>query len=464
VKLPSLLLALVFSTAAAQQPSPDIIYAHGNILTGTRLQPGDKDPIPGHVEALAVFAGRVLAVGDDKTILALKAANTQVIDLHGAFVMPGFNDAHTHTASAGQQRLELDLDNVSSLAAMQDKIRTYAATLAPGQWILGGGWDHTKWASKKLPTRRELDTVSAGHPLYLERTDGHIAIANTAALKASGITADTPNPQGGAIDHDADGQPTGIIREGPALSLLAAHIPPPSYETRRKALELSIHDALSHGVTSIQDFSDWNDWLIYEEMEKQNKLPLRVAEWIDFTVPIGALDSRRASHDPNDLLLHLTQLKAFMDGSLGSRTAALNADYSDDPNNDGITRYDQQKLNEMSTARAADGFQLGFHAIGDRANDMALDAFEAAEQAGRPADCPPEPKNPDAEVVTTTPCPITPRRFRFRIEHAQVVSPGAFDRFAELGVIASMQPSHLLTDMAWAEQRLGPERVKRAYA
>jgi predicted amidohydrolase YtcJ len=262
VKLPSLLLALVFSTAAAQQPSPDIIYAHGNILTGTRLQPGDKDPIPGHVEALAVFAGRVLAVGDDKTILALKAANTQVIDLHGAFVMPGFNDAHTHTASAGQQRLELDLDNVSSLAAMQDKIRTYAATLAPGQWILGGGWDHTKWASKKLPTRRELDTVSAGHPLYLERTDGHIAIANTAALKASGITADTPNPQGGAIDHDADGQPTGIIREGPALSLLAAHIPPPSYETRRKALELSIHDALSHGVTSIQDFSDWNDWLI----------------------------------------------------------------------------------------------------------------------------------------------------------------------------------------------------------
>ena len=464
MKLFALIAVLVCLPIGAQRPQPDVIYIHGNILTGTRLKANDADPVPGRVAAVAVFAGRVLAVGDDKSMLALKGANTALIDLHGAFAMPGFNDAHTHTASAGQQQLSVDLDNIPSLAAMQAKVKEYAAKQPPGAWILGGGWDHTKWASKKLPTRQDLDAVTGGHPAFLERTDGHIAIANTAALTAAGITDDTNDPQGGKIDRDADGQATGIIREGPALKLIYDHVPPPSYEVRRKALELSIADALSHGVTSIQDFSDWNDWLIYEQMEKDGKLPLRVAEWIDFTLPLGDLESRRASHDPNDPLLHLTQLKGFMDGSLGSRTAALNDDYTDDKGNAGITRFEAAKLDEMATARAAAGFQLGFHAIGDRANDMALDAFEAAEQAGRPADCPAEPKNPDAEIVTTSPCLTSPASFRFRIEHAQVVSPDAFDRFHQLGVIASMQPSHLLTDMAWAEARLGPERARRAYA
>jgi len=177
------------------------------------------------------------------------------------------------------------------------------------------------------------------------------------------------------------------------------------------------------------------------------------------------LDERRASHPADDLLLHTTMLKGFMDGSLGSRTAAMDAAYADDESNLGIPRYDQSKLNEMATARAADGFQLGFHAIGDLANDMALNAFSAAEQVGRPANMAAGPKNVDGHVVMSGLAgPVKPQAFRFRIEHAQVVSPGAFSRFAELGVIASMQPSHLLTDMAWAPARLGPERMKRAYA
>jgi predicted amidohydrolase YtcJ len=466
-----LLAAALATTAAAQQPAPDAIFYNAHILTGAHLlppQPGQApDPTPATVTALATFAGRVLALGDDPTVLALKAPNTQLIDLHGAFVMPGFNDAHTHTESAGLQRLSLDLDHVPTLAAMLDKIHAYALTLKPGEWIEGGGWDHTRWPTKTLPTRQDLDRVTLGHPALLVRTDGHIAIANSAALEAASLTSATPDPQGGHLDRDAHGDLTGIVREGPALTLVEAHIPPPSFETIHKALALSIQDAIAHGVTSIQDFSSWNAWLAYEELEKQNKLPLRVAEWIDFTLPLATLQARRASHSPDDLRLHLTQLKAFMDGSLGSRTAALNDDYSDDAGNPGITRFDQQKLNEMSSARAAQGFQLGFHAIGDHANDIALNAFAAAEQTARPADCPPPIANPDGAVVEAgISCVITgsPTQFRFRIEHAQVVSPGAFDRFAQLGVIASMQPSHLLTDMAWAGQRLGPDRSSRAYA
>ena len=459
----ALALALVLTIPLAAQ-SPDSIYFHANILTGAHLTPDDTSPTPAHVTALAIHNGTIIAIGTDQQILALKSPQTKLIDLHNAFVMPGFNDAHTHIASAGEQRLTLDLDNIPSLPAMQSKIKTYAPTLPPDAWITGGGWDHTKWPGKTLPTAHDLDAVTGNHPAFLERTDGHIAVANTAALQAAGITGKTHAPAGSQIDLDASGQPTGIIREDPALALIQKAIPPPDPDTRRKALLLSIHDALSHGVTSVQDFSDWDDWLVLESLERENKLPIRVAEWIAFALPVGDLDSRRASHNPNDPLLHLTQLKAFMDGSLGSRTAALNDPYTDDPNNSGITRFDQQKLNAMATERAADGFQLGFHAIGDLANDMALDAFEAAEQAGRPANVPPPPANPDATIVTSVPPNITPRDFRFRIEHAQVVSPGAFQRFHDLGVIASMQPSHLLTDMAWAPARLGPDRIKRAYA
>jgi predicted amidohydrolase YtcJ len=452
------------STLATRAQAPDTILFHGNILTGTHLKAGDTSTIPGRVTAIAIRSGDIVAAGTDKDVLALKDKHTVSIDLHGAFAMPGFNDAHTHIAFAGLQHLTVDLDNVPSLAAMLAKIKAYAATLPPGAWITGSGWDQTKWASNTLPTRQQLDAVTGDHPALLDRTDGHIAIANSAALAAANITYATPDPKGGQIDHDANGDPTGIIREAPALALIQQKIPPPTYATRRKAIELSIQDALSHGVTSIQDYSTWDDWLVMEEMEHTGKLPLRISEWIDFNLPVAVLNERRASHPADDPLLHLAMLKAFMDGSLGSRTAAMNDVYTDDASNLGIPRYDQDKLNQMSAERAADGFQLGFHAIGDLANDMALNAFAAAEQVGRPADVAAPPIDPDAAIVTSAPVTFKPSDFRFRIEHAQVVSPGAFDRFAQLGVIASMQPSHLLTDMEWASARLGPERSKRAYA
>ena len=456
--------------SSTRTAAPEIIFFDGKILTGAHLQPGDPDPTPARVSGVAFRAGKVVGVGSDAKVLALKGEHTRTIDLHGAFAMPGFDDAHTHIAAAGQQRLSLNLHSVPSLPAMLVRVRRYAATLQPGEWILGGGWDQTTWRVSALPDRQQLDAVSAGHPALLYRIDGHIAIANTAALQAAGITGPTgntllvPDPPGGKIDRDIQGHATGIIREGPALALIEKIIPPPSLATRRRAIELSIQDALSHGVTSLQDFSTWDDWLAMEELEDQGKLHLRIAEWIDFNLPLAVLDERRASHPADDPLLHLTMLKAFMDGSLGSRTAAMEAPYTDDPNNFGIPRYRQQRLNLMAAERSADGFQMGFHAIGDLANDMALNAIAAAEQVGRPASSPAPPSQPDAAIVTTVPPAVQPRDFRFRIEHAQVVSPGAFERFAQLGVIASMQPAHLIADMPWAAARLGPDRSRRAYA
>ncbi len=469
----TLLYAAASPAQEAPQAAPDLLYVHADILTGAHLRPDDHSHTPARVQALAIRDGRIAAVGEDATILALKGPQTTVVDLHGAFLMPGFNDAHTHMAMAGEQRLAVDLVGAASLADMQSRIRTYAATAKPGQWLLGGGWDHTLWPSKTLPNRGDLDAVSAGHPALLDRVDGHIAVVNTAALQAAHITEDTPDPAGGKIDRGPDGQPTGIIREAPALALMHKVIPPPDADTRKAALRLSIQDALSHGVTSVQDFSDWDDWLILEEFEHANQLSLRFAEWIAFDTALPVLKQRRASHPADDPLLHLTQLKAFMDGSLGSRTAALDQPYSDDPANAGLPRYDQAKLNQLSAERARAGFQLGFHAIGDRANNMALNAFEAAEQVGVPAHTCGHTLDGHMVVAPNPPCDpndppdnvrFRPADFRFRIEHAQVVTPDAFDRFARLGVIASMQPSHLLTDMAWAGQRLGPERSEYAYA
>jgi len=465
-------LLLLPLAAAAQTPSPqpisttapDTIFVHGNILTGQGLAPVGSGAGAERVSAVAVRGDRVVAVGEDATLLALKDAHTQVVDLGGAFAMPGFNDAHTHIAGAGEQRLSVDLDGAKDLPEMQARIRAYVAKLAPGQWVLGGGWDHTKWTSKMLPTRQDLDTVTGGHPAFLERTDGHIAVVNTAALQAASITGKTVAPAGSKIDLEASGQPTGIVREAAALALVQQHIPKPDAAQRRRALALSFQDALEHGVTSVQDFSDWDDFLVMETMEQQGQLPVRVSEWLDFNVPVATLKDMQEHHPlvngQRDPMLHTGMLKGFMDGSLGSRTAALAKPYSDNPSNSGLPRYEQKKLNVMAAERAEAGFQLGFHAIGDHANSMALDAFAAANQDRRRAM---GALLPALEAAAGGHVSIEEAE-RLRIEHAQVLLPADFDRFSRLHVIASMQPSHLLTDMAWAGDRLGPERVQYAYA
>jgi predicted amidohydrolase YtcJ len=335
---------------------------------------------------------------------------------------------------------------------MLERIERAAKVAPAGKWLQGGGWDHTLWPEKTLPTRKDLDAVTHGHPAFFERVDGHIAIANTAALEAAGITPSTPDPQGGRFDHDTAGELTGIVREDPAMEIITAKIPPPTPAERKRALSLAMADASIHGVTSAQDYSEWDDFLAMEQLEREDHLPVRVSEWLTFNDSIETLKEHRAHHPADDRMLHTGMLKGFMDGSLGSRTAALNAPYSDDPGNSGIPRYDQAKLNAMTKERAAAHFQMGFHAIGDRAVEMALDAF-AIEQNRV---CLMEEMN---RIIRYPPCIPRPR-----IEHSQVLDARDFARYKALGVIASMQPSHLLTDMTWAQQRLGHDRARYSYA
>jgi len=414
----------------------DDLFFNGVIYTGA----GFAENKPQIVEAMAVGGGKILAVGTSAEVSRLAGPKTHMHDLDSGhthnFIFPGFNDAHTHLGGAGRTKLNVDLTGVKSLTDMLAQIKSAADAAPAGQWLTGGNWDHTLWSEKVLPTRQDLDRVTAGHPTFLDRIDGHIAIANSAALTAAGVTGKTHPPQGGAIDLDGSGEPTGILRES-AQGLVEKVIPPPSHEQRRKGDALAINDALTHGVTSVQDFSGWDDFLIFEEMEKEGALHLRISEWLPFKDSLSELKAHRAHHDVKDPLLHTGMLKGFMDGSLGSRTAAMKAPYADDHANTGLAQYTQQQLNKMSVERSAAGFQLGFHAIGDKATSMALGAFSQ---------------------------PGVSKQSRNRIEHAQVVDPADIPRFKQLGVIASMQPNHLLTDMNWAVDRLGTKRAAYSYA
>ena len=436
--LPAILMVCVWAFADDVTKLSDAIFINGDIHTQAK---------PARVQALAIRDGRVVAIGSNQDIQKFKGSQTQVIDLGGHFVMPGFNDAHSHLAAAGLRSLEVDLTGSATLAAMQHRIGLKANKAAPGEWILGSGWDHTLWPGQTLPTRQDVDVTTNGHPAIFVRIDGHIAIANTAALEAAGLTGKTAAPPGGKVDVDSQGQPTGILRES-AQGLVFAKVPPPTPAQRRAAAEASLADAARWGVTSAQDCSQWEDFLVYEDLEREGKLTLRISEWLRFNDPLDTLKRQRAHHSLDDPMLHTGMLKGYMDGSLGSRTAALWAPYSDDPGNVGLPQYQQPELNRMATERVAAGFQLGFHAIGDRAAQMALDAFAAAESA------------PQAHAA---PGATTPKDFRLRVEHDQVIAPNQFALYKQLGVIASVQPSHLLTDMNWAEARIGPERAKTSY-
>lgn len=422
------------STASQQKNTPaDLVLTNGNIYTVDSARP--------RARALAIRGEIIVAMGSSEEIHAWVGPHTHVINLHGRFAMPGFNDAHTHLASGGMAKLTVNFEGTKSLAEFQQRIREALNNYKPGEWITGSGWDHTLWPEKRFPTRWDLDAVSKDRPMVLERVDGHVAVANSLALKIAGVTEDTKDTPGSRIVRDEKtGEPNGMLEESGAMSLVYRYVPQPSHDVRIRAIELALEDAVSHGVTSIQDYSTWNDFLIYRELKNEGKLPLRITEWLTFTEPLAKLEEERREGGTTDPWLKTGTLKAFMDGSLGSRTAAMLAPYSDDPSTSGIPRMEAAELNRMSIERDKAGFQFNFHAIGDRANRMALDAFAAVLAANGPRDR------------------------RDRVEHAQIVAPQDFARFAELHVIASMQPSHLLDDQRWAIARIGPERAKGAYA
>jgi predicted amidohydrolase YtcJ len=439
-------ISMMQAQTQPEKPLAEIIFLHGNIFTGVSVDASFHGTR--RASAIAIRGDRVLATGDENQILKFKGPKTQVISLDGHFVMPGFNDAHLHLAGGGFRRLTVDLTGAKSLSEFRDRLRARVATAAPGEWILGSGWDHTKWPVKELPSRWDIDEVTTDHPVFLDRVDGHIAVANTRALQLASITVASKDPQGGKIDRDSTGQPTGILREG-ARDAVRAVIPQATHDQHVNAVSAALADLAQSGITSAQDNSSWEDFQVYEELERAGKLTARITEWLAFDDPIETLVAHRSSHPQSDNFLHTGMLKGFMDGSLGSRTAALLAPYADDPGNSGLPQYDEAKLTQMAKERIEAGFQMGFHAIGDRGVQMALDAFSEAEKNA---------------ANKNTKAPDGGTDFRLRVEHAQVTSPAQVVRFKALKVIASMQPNHLLTDMNWAKDRLGDKRASTSYA
>ena len=429
-------LAFAVSTHAQSSPPPvhpTTYYLHGRIFTNDTKHPW--------AEGMAVRDGQILCIGTLSQVLldCGGAESNEVVQLKGRFVMPGFNDAHTHLGGAGRDKLTLVLNAVSSSADLLQLVRAAAERHHPGEWILGSGWDQTRWADQKYPSRLDLDQVAPNNPVYLEHISGHIAVANSLALKHAEIIADTPNPPGGEIERFADGEPSGILKEN-AEELVTVRIPDPAPAERRKGIELVLEELARNGVTSVQDFSEWEDFRVFGDLKQEKKLTVRITEWLPFDLSLDELQNRRAQGGATDPWLRTGALKGFLDGALGTHTAALLAPYSDDPATSGILRVNPEKLKAMAIERDRLGFQIAFHAIGDQANRVALNTFES--------------------LVRVNP----PRDRRDRVEHASVVAPDDIKRFGELRLIASMQPAFETDDLSWAERRLGPERSKGAYA
>ena len=419
----------------SQSESHLVVYLHGRIYT--------NDPANPWAEAMAIRDGKFRCVGKIDYVLLECGGNdpsAETIHLQGKFVMPGFNDAHVHLGSAAADMLSVRLNGVTSIEELQKRVADAVAHHKEGEWITGSGWDHTLWPDKKFPNKQELDAVAPKNPVFLTHVSGHVAVANSLALQHGEIKKDSPNPPGGMIERDADGVATGMLEEDSAMKLVADRIPDLKTDQRRRGILMVLADAAKNGVTSAQDFSDWADFLVYSQLKQEGKLTLRITEWLPFLLPMDQLQNMRAEGGSTDPWLKTGALKAFTDGALGSRTAAMLAPYSDDPSTSGILTNDPEKLRVMAIERDKAGFQLNFHAIGDRANRVALDVFEAVAKANGPRDR------------------------RDRVEHAQVLSPEDLPRFAKLNVIASMQPSHETTDMRWAGSRIGPDRAKGAYA
>jgi predicted amidohydrolase YtcJ len=377
-----MLMALAAGVTAepgfSQTPSPSDIpihkttyYLHGRIYTNDPKQPW--------AAALAVRDGKIFCIGTIAHILldcGGADATADTFQLKDRFVMPGFNDAHTHLGGAGKNKLTLSLSGCASVVEMVKRLKDEVARHKPGEWIMGSGWDQTLWADKTFPNRLQLDEVSPNNPVLLTHVSGHVAVANSLALKHAEIKADT-RAEGGEIERSPDGEATGMLKEGGAIELVAQRIPDPTEEQRRKGIELVLLELASNGVTSAQDNSAWEDFEVYQELKEEKKLTVRITEWLPFAEPLDELLNRRAQGGTSDPWLRTGAFKIVTDGALGSHTAAMLAPYSDDPNSSGIMTIETEKLKALAIERDKAGFQLAFHAIGDKANRIALDVFES---------------------------------------------------------------------------------------
>ena len=422
------------SPPAVPRPSADLIIHHALIFTVNPAQP--------EAAALAVLNGRIVAVGSDASALRWRGPATKVIDAQGKRLLPGFNDAHVHIMDGGVELASVQLKDASSPADFARLIGEFAATRPPGEWLLQGNWDETKWSPATLPTRQLIDAVTADHPVALWRYDGHVVIGNTRALTLAGITAATPDPPGGVIVRDAAGEPTGVLKDA-ATPLLERVIPEPTPAQRRTILERVMHAAAARGVTSVQAMSiDYATIAALADLQREGQLTLRVyaAPAISGVEDEARLGIGRAFGGP---MLRIGALKAFADGSLGARTAYFFEPFDDQPGNRGLLSADMQPLSKMRDwmLRAdATQLQLCTHAIGDAGISAILDLYQDIEAAHGKRDR------------------------RWRIEHAQHMAAADFERLAKLGVIASVQPYHAIDDGRWAEARIGHDRSSRTYA
>ena len=411
------------------------------------------DPALPRAQALIAKNGVLRAVGSNRDIRDLadrEMPGVKIMDLNGRTVLPGFIDAHTHLLAGGFALQTVDLRGCAGPDEFVRRIADRALTTQPGGWVKGGGWDQETWPAAPLPHKDWIDAITGSIPVFVTRSDLHIGLANSAALQAAGITAGTPDPAGGEIYRDPDtGEPTGILKDA-AIRLLDAAMPKPTPTEQAGALRLALRLAASRGVTSVQDITDWgnpawSEWNIFQEFRRQGKLTCRIYA----RLPLIDWDRRRddlprfRTGPAADPWLRFGGLKGFTDGSLGGRTAYFFDPYDDAPDYRGLLQEEMLPEGAMERRiREADlaGIPVSVHAIGDRANSILLDIFAGVARANGPRDR------------------------RSRIEHAQHLREEDIQRMAELGIIASVQPAHIIDDGGWAERRIGPERCRLTYA
>jgi predicted amidohydrolase YtcJ len=425
---------LLFGALLPATDAADLIIRNAVIHT--------MDPARPLASALAVTGNRITAVGSERDVASWTTAETRVVDARGKLLLPGFNDSHVHFLDGGAQLSSVDLRDAKTPDEFSRRIAAFAAKTPPGRWIQGGNWDHESWPGAPLPRRGWIDATTKDTPVFVNRLDGHMSLANTAALKLADVTRDTKSPDGGLIVKDpTTGEPTGVLKDA-AMSLVYRVIPAMSMEEKLAAARAATEHAASLGLTSVQEMSTGTDVAVYQELARRGELKTRLygisplPEWkrlaaIGITAPFGSG------------LLRIGGLKGFADGSLGSTTALFFENYNDDPSTSGLPSdemFPPQAMAERILGADRAGLQVMIHAIGDKANDAILGFYEQANRVNGPRDR------------------------RFRIEHAQHLRLADIPRFHAAGVITSMQPYHAIDDGRWAEKRIGAERAKGTYA
>jgi predicted amidohydrolase YtcJ len=419
--------------SGGREEEADTVFLNGFVWT--------VDPDQPEAEALAVKDGKILSVGSGSEIKKMIGDTTGVIDLKGAFVLPGFTDCHTHFIDGGFSLSRVRLGEARSREEFVSLIEDKARELGPNEWILDGNWDHQRFDPPELPTKDWIDGVTPENPVYVNRLDGHMVLVNSLALELAEISKDTAEPEGGEIVRDpSTGEPTGILKDA-AMDLVSRHVPEPSFEEKLQAAAAALKEANRFGVTSVHDMGYASSFEVYRKLLEEGRLTARIKLYIPIR-EIERLTGPEKGSFPGDDFLKITGLKGFADGSLGSSTALFFDPYTDDPEKRGILASDMfpegiMEERIMKADRA--GLQVAVHAIGDRANHIILDIFERVMQANGERDR------------------------RWRIEHAQHLVPQDIERFGRLGIIASVQPYHAIDDGRWAEQKIGKERVRFTY-